>query len=78
MIEQEIGGQILNIVATYAWTGMPGVVHSACAKSGVSSTMTKHSGLRMGVATAFASTPSHPGPFESEGASGKPLAQRGR
>lgn len=29
------GGQMLNIVATYAWTGMPGVVHSASAKAGV-------------------------------------------
>jgi len=28
-------GQILNVVATYAWTGMPGVVHSASAKAGV-------------------------------------------
>lgn len=29
------GGRILNVVATYAWTGMPGVVHSASAKAGV-------------------------------------------
>nr|PZN37859.1 MAG: 2,4-dienoyl-CoA reductase [Bacillota bacterium] len=28
-------GNILNIVATYAWTGGPGVVHSAAAKAGV-------------------------------------------
>jgi NAD(P)-dependent dehydrogenase (short-subunit alcohol dehydrogenase family) len=34
MIERG-GGQILNVVATYAWTGMPGVVHSASAKAGV-------------------------------------------
>lgn len=28
-------GAIVNILATYAWTGMPGVVHSASAKAGV-------------------------------------------
>lgn len=40
MIERGVGGQILNIVATYVWTGGPGVVHSACAKAGVA-TMTQ-------------------------------------
>jgi NAD(P)-dependent dehydrogenase (short-subunit alcohol dehydrogenase family) len=29
------GGTILNIIANYAWTGAPGVVHSASAKAGV-------------------------------------------
>ncbi len=29
------GAAILNIVATYAWTGAPGVVHSAAAKAGL-------------------------------------------
>ena len=60
------GGSILNIVATYAWTGMPGVVHSASAKAGVLA-MTK---------TLAAEWAPHqirvnaiaPGPFESEGA----------
>jgi len=28
-------GSILNIIATYAWTGEPGALHSACAKAGV-------------------------------------------
>jgi NAD(P)-dependent dehydrogenase (short-subunit alcohol dehydrogenase family) len=28
-------GAILNVVATYAWTGHPGTVHSAAAKAGV-------------------------------------------
>lgn len=60
------GGQILNIVATYATTGMPGVVHSASAKAGVL-TMTKtlaSEWARYGIrANAIA-----PGPFESEGA----------
>lgn len=59
-------GRILNVVATYAWTGMPGVVHSASAKAGVLAlTRTlavewaRH-GLRV---NAIA-----PGPFESQGA----------
>ena len=28
-------GQIVNVIATYAWTGGPGTVHSAAAKAGV-------------------------------------------
>ena len=59
-------GAILNVVATYAWTGMPGVVHSASAKAGVLA-MTRtlavewaRFGLRV---NAIA-----PGPFHSEGA----------
>jgi NAD(P)-dependent dehydrogenase (short-subunit alcohol dehydrogenase family) len=31
----EGGAQIVNLVATYAWTGGPGTVHSAAAKAGV-------------------------------------------
>lgn len=66
MIRGERGGSILNIVATYAWTGMPGVVHSASAKAGVLA-MTK---------TLAAEWARHrirvnaiaPGVFESEGA----------
>lgn len=61
-------GQILNVVATYAWTGMPGVVHSASAKAGVLA-MTRtlavewaRHGIRV---NAIA-----PGPFHSEGAAG--------
>lgn len=34
MIAQK-SGAILNIIATYAWSGAPGVVHSASAKAGV-------------------------------------------
>jgi len=34
-IDQGRGGSILNILATYAWTGGPGTVHSAAAKAGV-------------------------------------------
>jgi NAD(P)-dependent dehydrogenase (short-subunit alcohol dehydrogenase family) len=35
MIASGRGGSILNMVATYAWTGGPGTIHSACAKAGV-------------------------------------------
>ncbi|HUR26926.1 MAG TPA: SDR family oxidoreductase [Planctomycetota bacterium] len=59
-------GRILNIVATYAWTGMPGVVHSASAKAGVLA-MTKtlaaewaRHGIRVNAVA--------PGPFHSDGA----------
>ncbi|HEX6850478.1 MAG TPA: SDR family oxidoreductase [Candidatus Polarisedimenticolaceae bacterium] len=66
MIAQGRGGVILNVVATYAWTGGPGTVHSACAKAGVLA-MTRtlavewaRHGIRV-VAVA-------PGPFDSSGA----------
>jgi NAD(P)-dependent dehydrogenase (short-subunit alcohol dehydrogenase family) len=59
-------GTILNVVATYAWTGMPGVAHSASAKAGVlaltktlAAEWARH-GIRV-VAIA-------PGPFHSAGA----------
>lgn len=59
-------GQILNVVATYAWTGGPGTVHSACAKAGVLA-MTRTLAVewaRYGIwVNAIA-----PGPFDSEGA----------
>ncbi len=35
MIAAGRGGSILNIVASYAWTGGPGTIHSAAAKAGV-------------------------------------------
>lgn len=35
MIESKTGGAMLNIIANYAWTGAPGVAHSASAKAGV-------------------------------------------
>ena len=62
---RESRGAILNIVATYAWSGEPGVVHSASAKAGVLA-MTRtlaaewgHYGVR---ANAIA-----PGPIHTEG-----------
>ncbi|MBV8171544.1 MAG: 2,4-dienoyl-CoA reductase [Candidatus Eremiobacteraeota bacterium] len=35
MIARARGGSILNMVASYAWTGGPGTIHSAAAKAGV-------------------------------------------
>ncbi|HKR64771.1 MAG TPA: 2,4-dienoyl-CoA reductase [Thermoanaerobaculia bacterium] len=35
MIERKNGGAMLNVIANYAWTGGPGVIHSASAKAGV-------------------------------------------
>ena len=66
MITRKQGGSILNIVATYAWTGMPGVVHSASAKAGVlamSKTLAGEWARHKIRVNAIA-----PGIFESEGA----------
>ncbi len=67
MMEQKNGGRMVNIVATYAWTGNPYTVHSASAKAGVvAMTQTlavewaKHK-IRL---NAIA-----PGPIQTEGAS---------
>jgi len=35
MREAGVGGSILNIIASYAWTGNPMTAHSAAAKAGV-------------------------------------------
>src|SRR5439155_93386 len=35
MIAQGDGGSILSVIASYAWTGGPGTVHSAAAKAGL-------------------------------------------
>jgi NAD(P)-dependent dehydrogenase (short-subunit alcohol dehydrogenase family) len=66
MRHQETGGAIVNIIAPYAWTGCPGVVHSVTAKAGVLA-MTKTlavewatHGIRVNAVA--------PGPFESKGA----------
>lgn len=51
-IERGEKGSILNIVATYAWTGAAGVVHSAAAKAGVlamTKTLAAEWGSRYGI-----------------------------
>ena len=35
MIDQGDGGAVLSVIASYAWTGGPGTVHSAAAKAGL-------------------------------------------
>jgi NAD(P)-dependent dehydrogenase (short-subunit alcohol dehydrogenase family) len=60
------GGAILNVIATYAWTGHPGVVHSASAKAGVQA-MTRTLAVewaRYGIRVNCIA----PGPTETEGA----------
>ncbi len=62
------GGSILNVVATYAWTGMAGVAHSASAKAGVlalTRTLAAEWARHRIRVNAIA-----PGPFESAGARG--------
>jgi NAD(P)-dependent dehydrogenase (short-subunit alcohol dehydrogenase family) len=59
-------GQQLNVLATYAWTGMPGVVHSASAKAGVMA-MTRTLAVEWGPRGVRVNAIA-PGPFESEGA----------
>ncbi|HEV2424750.1 MAG TPA: 2,4-dienoyl-CoA reductase [Terriglobia bacterium] len=69
MIESGRGGNILNIVAAYAWTGGPGTVHSACAKAGVvcmTQTLAVEWARYKIRVNAIA-----PGPVETEGAGSK-------
>jgi NAD(P)-dependent dehydrogenase (short-subunit alcohol dehydrogenase family) len=75
MIESGRGGNILNIVAAYAWTGGPLTVHSASAKAGVVA-MTRtlavewaHHKIRV---NAIA-----PGPVETQGAGDRLWASPG-
>lgn len=66
MAESGRGGAMVNIVAPYAWSGCPGVVHSAAAKAGVLALTTTLAvewaalGIRVNAVA--------PGPFVSEGA----------
>ncbi|MEW9677121.1 2,4-dienoyl-CoA reductase [Lentibacillus sp. L22] len=67
MIAQKTGGVMLNMVATYAWTGSPGVVHSASAKAGILA-MTKSLAVEWGK-YGIRINAMAPGPIEHTGGS---------
>ncbi|HEV2234848.1 MAG TPA: 2,4-dienoyl-CoA reductase [Terriglobia bacterium] len=69
MIESGRGGNILNIVAAYAWTGGPGTIHSASAKAGVV-TMTRTLAVEWARFKIRVNAIA-PGPVETPGAGGK-------
>ncbi|MEM7657730.1 MAG: 2,4-dienoyl-CoA reductase [Bacteroidota bacterium] len=66
-IENQIKGNILNIVTTYAWTGSPFVVPSACGKAGVLA-MTRSLAVEWGRRYGIRSNAIAPGPFPTPGA----------
>jgi NAD(P)-dependent dehydrogenase (short-subunit alcohol dehydrogenase family) len=66
IVKERDGGSIVNVIATYAWTGHPGVVHSAAAKAGVQA-LTRTLAVewaRYGIRVNCIA----PGPTETEGA----------
>lgn len=69
MIESRRGGAILNVIANYAWTGAPGVVHSASAKAGVLA-MTRTLAVEWARHKIRVNAIS-PGPVHTEGASSR-------
>ena len=66
MIEQGDGGAILSVLASYAWTGGPGTVHSASAKAGLLA-MTRTLAVEW-AAHGIRVNCICPGPTETEGA----------
>ncbi|MCM3003133.1 2,4-dienoyl-CoA reductase [Priestia koreensis] len=69
-IERNIKGSIINIVATYAWNAGAGVLHSACAKSGVL-TMTRTLAVEWGKKYGIRVNAIAPGPIERTGGADK-------
>jgi NAD(P)-dependent dehydrogenase (short-subunit alcohol dehydrogenase family) len=63
-------GNILNIVATYSWLAGAGVIHSACAKSGVL-TMTRTLAVEWGSKYGIRVNAIAPGPIENTGGADK-------
>lgn len=69
-IEKGIKGSIVNIIATYAWTGAAGVVHSAAAKAGVLA-MTQTLAVEWGSKFGIRLNAIAPGPIERTGGTDK-------
>ncbi|OLO37874.1 2,4-dienoyl-CoA reductase [Alkalihalophilus pseudofirmus] len=65
-IASQTKGSILNIIATYAWRSGEGVIHSACAKSGVL-TMTRTLAVEWGKKYGIRTNAIAPGPIENTG-----------
>lgn len=65
-----IKGSIINIIATYAWTGAAGVVHSAAAKAGVLA-MTQTLAVEWGSKYGIRVNAIAPGPIERTGGAEK-------
>lgn len=65
-IKKEQKGNILNMLATYAWDAGPGVVHSAAAKAGVMS-LTRTLAVEWGRKFGFRVNGIAPGPIERTG-----------
>ncbi len=66
MIDQGEGGSIVSVIASYAWTGGPGTVHSAAAKAGLLA-MTRTLAVEWAPHKIRVNTIC-PGPTETEGA----------
>lgn len=69
-IEKGIKGNIINMVATYAWDAGPGVIHSAAAKAGVLA-MTKTLAVEWGRKYGIRVNAIAPGPIERTGGADK-------
>ena len=75
MIEQGDGGAILSVIASYAWTGGPGTIHSAAAKAGIVA-MTRTLAVEWAPHGIRANCIC-PGPTDTEGAGAGALADGG-
>ncbi|WP_243524066.1 2,4-dienoyl-CoA reductase [Bacillus pseudomycoides] len=69
-IAKGIKGNIINMVATYAWDAGPGVIHSAAAKAGVLA-MTKTLAVEWGRKYGIRVNAIAPGPIERTGGADK-------